>query len=101
MNVTIARHIYLNFNIAIFPMVRYNTFEEMMNMDKFVPFEKLSKRNQRELNRRRRQVWGEVNPVTRVTKNMKAYDRAKARRLNDDDYSGVGLFELNCVKHLS
>jgi len=60
-------------------------------MEKFVQFEKLSKRKQREINRQRRQVWGEVNPVTRVTKNLKAYDRAKARRWNDDDYSGGGL----------
>ena len=62
-------------------------------MKQFVPFEKLSKRKQREITRKQRQSWGELNPVTRVTKKLKAYDRAKARRLNDDDYSGGGLFD--------
>ena len=48
-------------------------------MKKHVPFEKLSKRQQRELNARSRITWGELNPVTRKPENSKAYNRAKAQ----------------------
>ena len=47
-------------------------------MNKFVPIEKRSKREQRELNARRRGSWNGVNPVTRVPMNSKAYRRANA-----------------------
>jgi hypothetical protein len=59
-------------------------------MEKFIPFEKLSKREQRERNRRRRGDWGSLNPVTRRAKNPKAYDRNKARKRNEDS-SDTGL----------
>lgn len=48
-------------------------------MNKHIPFEKLSKRQQRELNALRRTTWGELNPVTRKPENSKAYNRAKAQ----------------------
>ncbi len=44
-------------------------------MGKFIPFEKLSKKEQRKINNARRNTWGPLNPVTRKTKNGKAYDR--------------------------
>ena len=47
-------------------------------MKKFVPFEKLSKKKQKELNKSKRNAW-EINPVTRREKNPKAYDRNKLR----------------------
>jgi hypothetical protein len=53
-------------------------------MEKFIPFEKLSKREKREMVRLRRGDWGALNPVTRKAKNPKAYDRNKARKWNDD-----------------
>ena len=53
-------------------------------MEKFIPYEKLSKKKQRELNARKRKTWGNVNPVTRRTENPKAYNRQKARKWNDD-----------------
>ena len=53
-------------------------------MEKFIPYEKLSKKKQRELDVRKRKTWGNVNPVTRRTKNPKAYNRQKARKWNDD-----------------
>ena len=58
-----------------------------MQVDKYVPFEKLSKKQQRELNKKRRGTWGDLNPVTRKPKNPKAYDRKKARRSHTDDFS--------------
>ena len=48
-------------------------------MNKHIPFEKLSKRQQRELNAQKRVTWGELNPVTRRPENSKAYNRAKAQ----------------------
>lgn len=48
-------------------------------MERFIPYEKLSKRKQRELDRKKRGSWGEVNPVTRKPENPRAYNRQKAR----------------------
>jgi len=53
-------------------------------MEKFVPFDKLSKSRQRALHAKRRATWGGMNPVTRKEKNPKAYDRKKARKWSDD-----------------
>ena len=33
-------------------------------MERFIPFEKLSKKKQRELNAKKRKTWGSVSPVT-------------------------------------
>ena len=48
-------------------------------MEKFIPYEKLSKKRKRELDLKRRGSWGGLNPVTRKPKNPKAYDRRKAQ----------------------
>lgn len=53
-------------------------------MDKFIPFEKLSKRKKREQLAQKRRTWGEINPVTKKPENPKAYKRVKARKLGDD-----------------
>ena len=49
-------------------------------MEKYVPFEKLSKKKQKELNASRRNTWGALNPITRKPENSKAYNRASAKR---------------------
>ena len=48
-------------------------------MEKFIPYEKLSKKEKRKIDQARRQTWGELNPVTRKPENSKAYNRNKAR----------------------
>ena len=48
-------------------------------MEKFIPYEKLSKKEKRKIDRAKRQTWGELNPVTRKPENSKAYNRNKAR----------------------
>jgi hypothetical protein len=48
-------------------------------MEKFIPYEKLSKKEKRKLDLMRRQTWGELNPITRKPANSKAYNRNKAR----------------------
>ncbi|MBQ6720017.1 MAG: hypothetical protein IJN20_06695 [Oscillospiraceae bacterium] len=48
-------------------------------MEKFIPYEKLSKKEKRKLDLAKRQTWGELNPVTRKPENSKAYRRNKTR----------------------
>ena len=48
-------------------------------MEKFIPYEKLSKREKRKLNQARRQTWNNLNPVTRKPTNSKAYNRKKSQ----------------------
>jgi hypothetical protein len=67
--------------------VCYNYMEERRRgMEKFIPFEKLSKKKKRELMEKQRRSWGPLNPVTRKPDNPKAYKRAKEKaRLRYDD----------------
>lgn len=53
-------------------------------MKKFTPFEKLSKKKQKEINKKRRNTWGNINPVTRKSENLKMYNRRKAQKWSDD-----------------
>ena len=48
-------------------------------MEKFIPYEKLSKKERRRLDLAKRQTWGDVNPVTRKPANSKAYNRTKSQ----------------------
>ena len=49
-------------------------------MEKFVPYEKLSKKEKRRLDRAKRQTWGDLNPVTRKPENSRAYNRKRAQK---------------------
>lgn len=49
-----------------------------MKEKKFVPFEKMSKRKQREINNSKRSTWGDFDPTTRVE--SLGYDRQKEKR---------------------
>lgn len=60
-------------------------------MEKFIPFEKLSKKKKQEINRMKRHDWKGINPVTRRSENKKAYNRKKIRR-NYDDYTADFYF---------
>lgn len=48
-------------------------------MENFIPYEKLSKKQQRELNRAKRGDWGGMSPVTRKPENPKAYKRNRTQ----------------------
>lgn len=61
-------------------------------MEKFIPYEKLSKKKKRELNASRRTTWGNLNPVTRKPENSKAYNRRKAQKWNDDSSLCLSCF---------
>ena len=62
-------------------------------MEKFIPYEKLSKKEQQKRNAKGRTTWGALNPVTRKPENSKAYNRRKERKWSDDSAS-VPLFIL-------
>ena len=65
-------------------------------MEKFIPYEKLSKKEKRKIDQARRQTWGELNPVTRKPENSKAYNRNKARNWKRDHHEPVpGLSYFN------
>ena len=48
-------------------------------MEKFIPYEKLSKKEKRKVDAAKRTTWGQLNPVTRKPQNSKAYNRNKTR----------------------
>jgi len=48
-------------------------------MDNFIPYEKLSKKEQRRLNSAKRGTWGSMSPVTRKPENRKAYNRKRTQ----------------------
>ncbi len=68
-------------------------------MEKFVPYEKLSKKQKRALNARHRETWA-ISPVTRRPENPKAYQREKTRKRMFDDSSSVS-FCFNLQWHSS
>ena len=55
-------------------------------MEKFVPYEKLSPKKKKEIDRQKRGSWYGLNPVTRKPNNSKAYNRRKARKPDDYPY---------------
>ncbi len=55
-------------------------------MDRFIPYEKLSKKRRKEQNAQRRERWA-ISPVTRRPPNPRAYNRRKAQKWNDDSAS--------------
>lgn len=56
-------------------------------MEKFIPYEKLSKKEQRKRDAQRRGSWQGISPVTRRPENPKAYNRRKAQKWKDDSSS--------------
>lgn len=56
-------------------------------MKKFIPYEKMSKKQQKEVNQKKRNDWGLCKPVTRIIKTEKCYSRKiKHKGLISDDY---------------
>jgi hypothetical protein len=49
-------------------------------MEKFIPYEKLSKKEKRKLDQVKRQTWGSLNPTTRKPTNSRAYNRREMQR---------------------
>ena len=56
-------------------------------MEKFIPYEKLSKKEKHRRDAMQRGTWGVLNPVTRKSPNPKAYNRKKTRKWMEDPYT--------------
>lgn len=61
-------------------------------MEKFIPYEKLSKKEKRRRDAVQRGTWGALNPVTRKSPNPKAYNRKKTRKWMEDPYTVSFLY---------
>ena len=61
-----------------------NKKQEAIKEDKFVPRDKMSKKDRKELDNQKRNTWGNTNPVTRVQPNKKAYDRKRDKKIEDE-----------------
>lgn len=61
-------------------------------MAKFIPFVKLSKKTQQEINKSRRKNWGNIDPTTKRPKNSKAYNRQKKLRLGKMIFQRLSFF---------
>ncbi|MBR2047529.1 MAG: hypothetical protein IKC09_10350 [Oscillospiraceae bacterium] len=66
-------------------------------MEKFIPYEKLSKKEKRKINQTRRQTWGDLNPVTRKPENSKAYNRSKARNWKCEKFTRSSSGTFICI----
>lgn len=68
-------------------------------MEKFIPYEKLSKKEKRKVDTAKRNTWGDLNPVTRKPQNSKAYNRNKARswkrEMMHENNSGIYFFKTS------
>ena len=51
-------------------------------MEKFIAYEKLSKKEQKKLNSAKRGSWGLVKPITKVKESAKIYNRKKKQDLS-------------------
>jgi len=68
-------------------------------MAKFIPYQKLSKKRQREMDQKKRITWGAINPITKRPERSDAYNRKKekesalrqARNWRDDGSTGLLL----------
>ena len=58
-------------------------------MEKFIPYEKLSKKEKRRQDSLRRGTWGGMSPVTRKAESKKIYKRTQKRK---DDFSFLRSF---------
>ena len=65
-------------------------------MEKFIPYEKLSKKKKRERNAERRGTWC-ISPVTRRPENPKAYKRKKAQDWETDPGSVPFYFAFSAA----
>ena len=60
-------------------------------MEKFIPYEKLSKKEKRKLDNARRQTWGALNPTTRKSDNIRSTTE-KSGRIGRESFPILSLF---------
>ncbi len=65
--------------------MQMKTEGEGCTLKAFVAREKLSKKNRKELERKKRVMW-QMNPETRVVESKKVYNRKKVSRMDAGDF---------------
>lgn len=64
-------------------------------MDRYIPINKKSKKAQKEYYAKKRNTWGEFNPMTRTMPNGKGYNRKKMKQ--EDRRNGrLSHGDMNC-----
>lgn len=53
-------------------------------MNRFIPYEKLSKKEKRKRDREKRRDWGTLSPVTRKSKKLKIYNRKSEKKVIEE-----------------
>ena len=61
-------------------------------MEKYVPYEKLSKKEKRKIDAAARGSWNGINPVTRKPQNSKAYNRRRTQDWKNESSNSVSSF---------
>lgn len=51
----------------------------------FVPFEKLSKKKKKEINKSKRHSWGTIDPRTKIVKNKRKYNRKNKKDVDKSE----------------
>lgn len=74
----------------------YNTYEVVV-MNKHIPYNKLSKKAQRELDNQQRMTWNGLNPITRKIESKKLYRRKKTHEGFDDSCYGSFCFARRVI----
>ncbi len=67
-------------------------------MEKFIPFCKLSKKMQKQINSQKRSTWNGFNPITRKTKNAKIYNRKKSHQNDYFNSDEIFIYNIYCFK---
>lgn len=55
-------------------------------MEKFISYEKMSKKDQKKLDAQKRRGWNGLNPVTRIAGNNKKVYKRKSKHPTEFDY---------------
>jgi hypothetical protein len=55
-------------------------------MEKYIPYDKMSKKDRRKADLAKRGTWGPLNPTTRKPRSSRAYDRCKTRNWKREDH---------------
>lgn len=63
-------------------------------MEKFIPYEKMSKKKKKEINQKKRSTWNGLNPITRKSKNLKIYNRKKVLKWNDETFQDIYFYSV-------
>lgn len=63
-------------------------------MKKHVPYDKLSKKAKKAVDRKERGQWGDIRPVTRRIESEKLYNRKKLPHIGHDDAGASFCLEL-------